>query len=54
MLLFPKFLGGFSGGFVDAYDYEWFFISVALIGLPVLLLIVLAARNIKPSNENEN
>jgi PAT family beta-lactamase induction signal transducer AmpG len=54
MLLFPKFLGGFSGGFVDAYDYEWFFISVALIGLPVLLLIVLAARNIKPSNGNEN
>ncbi|WP_292952622.1 MULTISPECIES: MFS transporter [unclassified Neptuniibacter] len=47
MLLFPKFLGGFSGGFVDAYDYEWFFICVALLGLPVLLLISLAAKAAK-------
>ncbi|EAR61093.1 AmpG family muropeptide MFS transporter [Neptuniibacter caesariensis] len=44
MLLFPKFLGGFSGGFVDQFGYEWFFISVALLGLPVLVLVWLAAK----------
>jgi PAT family beta-lactamase induction signal transducer AmpG len=49
MLLFPKFLGGFSGGFVDAYNYEAFFIGVALLGLPVLILVSLAARTIKPN-----
>lgn len=44
MLLFPKFLGGFSGGFVDNFGYEWFFTGVALLGLPVLLLVTLAAK----------
>jgi len=39
MLLFPKFLGGFSGGFVDSFGYPWFFTAVAIIGLPVLILI---------------
>jgi len=53
MLLFPKFLGGFSGGFVDSYNYELFFIGVALLGLPVLFLIVLAARNEK-SHSHKN
>ncbi|WP_286241029.1 AmpG family muropeptide MFS transporter [Neptuniibacter halophilus] len=43
MLLFPKFLGGFSGGFVDQYDYPVFFTGVALLGLPVLILVWLAA-----------
>lgn len=47
MLLFPKFLGGFSGGFVDQFGYEWFFISVALLGLPVLVLVWLAAKTNK-------
>lgn len=44
MLLFPKFLGGFSGGFVDNFGYEWFFTCVALLGLPVLILIMLAPK----------
>ena len=44
MTLFPKFLGGFSGFVVDAYDWQSFFIGTALIGAPVLVLIVLAAR----------
>lgn len=39
MLLFPKFLAGFSGLFVDHWGYNIFFLSTALIGLPVLLLI---------------
>lgn len=44
MLLFPKFLGGFSGGFVDHYNYETFFIIVAALGLPVLFLVHLASQ----------
>jgi len=44
MLLFPKFVGGFSGVIVDAIGYEQFFVSVALMGLPVLLLVWLAGR----------
>ena len=44
MLLFPKFLGGFSGGVVDSIGYEWFFIGVSLLGLPVLLLVWLATK----------
>ena len=44
MLLAPKWLAGFSGAFVDAYDYPAFFTATAALGLPVLLLIALAAR----------
>lgn len=44
MLLAPKWLAGFSGRFVDAYGYSEFFIATALLGLPVLLLVLLAAR----------
>ena len=44
MLLAPKWLAGFSGAFVDAYDYPTFFTATAALGLPVLLLIALAAR----------
>ena len=44
MLLAPKFIAGFSGHYVDAYGYSQFFVSTALLGLPVLLLVVLAAR----------
>jgi len=44
MLLAPKFIAGFSGHYVDAYGYSHFFVSTALLGLPVLLLVGLAAR----------
>ncbi|MBX9872240.1 MAG: MFS transporter [Burkholderiaceae bacterium] len=44
MLLAPKFIAGFSGHYVDAYGYSPFFVSTALLGLPVLLLVALAAR----------
>ena len=48
MLLLPKFLGGFSGVVVDAIGYPLFFVGTALLGLPVLLLIILAARQVPP------
>lgn len=44
MLLLPKFIAGFSGQFVDAYGYETFFITTAILGLPVLVLVWLAGQ----------
>jgi PAT family beta-lactamase induction signal transducer AmpG len=44
MLLLPKFLAGYSGVFVDSYGYAPFFVGTALLGLPVLVLVALAAR----------
>lgn len=44
MLLLPKFLAGYSGVFVDAYNYPTFFIGTALLGVPVLLLVWLASK----------
>jgi PAT family beta-lactamase induction signal transducer AmpG len=42
--LAPKFVAGFSGEFVDAWGYSTFFSSTALLGVPVLVLVALAAR----------
>jgi PAT family beta-lactamase induction signal transducer AmpG len=44
MLLAPKWLAGFSGVFVDSYGYEVFFNGTAMLGVPVLVLVALAAR----------
>lgn len=45
MTLLPKLLGGYSGTLVDSIGYPLFFSMTALIGLPVLLLILLAGRS---------
>jgi len=44
MLLAPKWLAGFSGLYVDAHGYPSFFTATAWLGVPVLLLVALAAR----------
>jgi len=44
MLLAPKWLAGFSGVYVDSFGYVNFFTATALLGVPVLLLVALAAR----------
>lgn len=44
MLLFPKFIAGFSGAYVDAYGYVNFFVAASVIGFPVLLLIHLVNK----------
>ena len=44
MLLLPKFVAGFSGDFVNAHGYAGFFQATAWLGVPVLLLVWLAAR----------
>ena len=40
MTLFPKVLGGYSGSLVDSIGYNQFFLFTALIGLPVIALII--------------
>ena len=45
MVLLPKTLGGFSGEYVDHFGWESFFVATALLGIPVLVLIVLAERS---------
>jgi PAT family beta-lactamase induction signal transducer AmpG len=45
MLLAPKWLAGFSGVYVDHFGYSHFFTATALLGVPVLLLVWLAARS---------
>lgn len=44
MVLLPKLIAGYSGTMVDAVGYEAFFIATALLGLPVMGLVALAAR----------
>ncbi|PJE80902.1 hypothetical protein CI610_00150 [invertebrate metagenome] len=44
MLMLPKFIAGFSGEIVDSVGYVWFFVMTAVIGIPVLLLILLSWR----------
>jgi PAT family beta-lactamase induction signal transducer AmpG len=51
MLLLPKLIAGYSGVAVDAVDYPIFFIATAFLGVPVLILIVFAARLMPDSEE---
>jgi len=44
MLLLPKYIAGWSGWAVDAFGYVNFFIGTAVLGLPVLLLVLLVGR----------
>ena len=44
MTLLPKLLGGYSGSMVDALGYPGFFLLTAILGIPVLVLIMVAAR----------
>jgi PAT family beta-lactamase induction signal transducer AmpG len=44
MTLIPKLIGGYSGSIVDAVGYTQFFLIASAMGLPVLLLVVLAGR----------
>jgi PAT family beta-lactamase induction signal transducer AmpG len=50
MLLLPKFIAGYSGVFVDHYGYGNFFTATALLGVPVLLLVALASRTVRPTS----
>jgi PAT family beta-lactamase induction signal transducer AmpG len=40
MLLFPKFLGGFSGVWLESLGYTYFFSMTAILGLPTAVAIL--------------
>ena len=44
MTLCPKLIGGYSGTMVSAVGYERFFLFTALMGVPVLFLVVAARK----------
>lgn len=44
MTLLPKILGGYSGTIVETLGYQQFFLITALMGIPVLLLIIWAGK----------
>ena len=56
MLLIPKWMAGFSGVYVDHFGYSTFFISTAIIGLPVLILVWFVGKFnlIQNSDQAEN
>lgn len=45
MALLPKFVAGLSGDMVNAWGWAGFFTSTALLGVPVILLIVLVRES---------
>ena len=47
MTLLPKILGGYSGTMVETMGYQQFFLLTALMGIPVLLLIIWAGKRFK-------
>ena len=51
MTLFPKLLAGYSGSMVEELGYSNFFLGTALLGVPVLLLVFLAGRQLR-AHEN--
>ena len=44
MLFIPKLIAGYSGSWVDTMGYMNFFTLTALLGVPVLLLIIWIAK----------
>lgn len=54
MLLLPKFVGGFSGVMVDGLGYVSFFLITASMGVPVLILILLAMRYLPSTGSPED
>ena len=44
MLLFPKLVAGYSGSMVNSIGYEYFFVFTAIIGIPVIFIILWVQR----------
>jgi MFS transporter, PAT family, beta-lactamase induction signal transducer AmpG len=53
MLLLPKFLAGWSGWAVDHYGYQAFFVGTALLGVPVILVVLAAAHQARSAPAQE-
>ena len=44
MLFLPKLIAGYSGSWVDVIGYQNYFVVTALIGVPVLFLIIYISK----------
>lgn len=51
MTLTPKILGGYSGTIVTHIGYPKFFLMTALLGIPILILVLWVAKLLKAHNE---
>lgn len=47
MLFIPKVIGGYSGAIVDTLGYNFFFVTTALMGTPVIFLIIYLKKHFK-------
>jgi PAT family beta-lactamase induction signal transducer AmpG len=54
MTLLPKILGGYSGTMVDGMGYSNFFLTTALMGMPVLILIIFAGKYLERNNKRQS
>ena len=54
MTLFPKFISGFSGVVVDLTSYTFFFIYVACLGIPSMLMVLWLMRQETISQQMDN
>ena len=50
MTLIPKVFGGYSGSIASDIGYSNFFMSTAIMGIPVLLLIIVAGKHFENHN----
>ncbi len=46
MTLLPKILGGYSGSIVEGVGYPTFFVLTTVLGIPALILVVIAGRKL--------
>jgi PAT family beta-lactamase induction signal transducer AmpG len=53
MTLFPKVLGGYSGGMVDEIGYPGFFLVTTLLGVPVLYIVWLCGKKFNLQNKSD-
>lgn len=53
MTLFPKILGGYSGGMVEVLGYQGFFLLTTLMGVPVLYVVWLCGKKFKLREESK-
>jgi PAT family beta-lactamase induction signal transducer AmpG len=51
MLFLPKLIAGYAGGFVNLFGYSTFFTFTAIIGVPVLFLIIWINKTVKISKK---
>lgn len=54
MTLFPKVMGGYSGGMVEQMGYASFYLMTAIIGIPVVIMLLYAVQKNAFAFDTEN